>query len=156
MFDGGRAARRTFPVFEGELMKFTIRTMASLSALTVACMTFSSHAQTTPAAVDVPKNPCVKPSDYKPIDATSAEMARVTKRVDAYKNCINDYAKGANGKAADLASQAQAYQEAGNQAIDEFNAFVAELNKNNKGGDPSSPDRPKAPAPTSAPSMNRY
>jgi hypothetical protein len=139
-------------------MKLTIRTMASMSALTVACMTFSSRAQTPPAAADIPKNPCAKPSDYVPMDGTSAEMARVTKRVDAYKNCINDYSKGVNGKAADLVSQAQAYQEAGNQAVDEFNAFVAELNaKTNKGSGPASPDRTKVPPPTtSAPSMNKY
>lgn len=135
-------------------MKFTIRTMASLSALTVACVAFSSHAQTPPA--DIPKNPCAKPSDYVPMDGTSAEMARVSKRVDAYKNCINDYSKGVNGKAAELVSQAQAYQDAGNQAVDEFNAFVAELNsKTNKGGGAS--DRPKVP-PTSGggSSMNKY
>jgi hypothetical protein len=140
-------------------MKFTIRTMASLSALAAACATFSSHAQTTaPAAADIPKNPCVKPSDYVPLDGTSAEMARVTKRVDTYKNCINDYSKGVNGKANELASQAQAYQDAGNQAVDEFNAFVAELNsKTNKGVGASSPDRPKVPPPAGGgSSMNKY
>jgi hypothetical protein len=122
-------------------MRLKTTTIAALALCTFA---WSAAAQTP--APPVPPNPCEKPTDYVPIEGTSDQMARVQKRMDAYHVCINDYVKGVSGKAKDLVAQAQAYQEAGNSAINTYNEYVQEMNKRIKSdGDK---DKPSAPTTT--------
>jgi hypothetical protein len=117
----------------------------SIAALALCTLALSAAAQ-SPAAPAVPPNPCEKPTDYVPVEGTSDQMARVQKRMDAYHTCINDYVKGVSGKAKDLVAQAQAYQEAGNTAINTYNEYVQEMNKRIKSdGDK---DKPSAPTTT--------
>jgi hypothetical protein len=108
-------------------MKVTIRTLAALSAVVVAGTFAAAHAQTAAAPVIAPSN-CEKPADYVPLDNSSTQMARIQRRVDAYKKCVNDYAQVNNAQAQEHAVQAKAYQDAANKAIEEYNAFVNELN----------------------------
>jgi hypothetical protein len=110
--------------------------LRSFAALSLFALVGVAHAQTPAAApaVTVPPNPCEKPSDYVPVGGgNSGDIAKISKRIDTYKVCINTYAQGNNAKAAELAAQAQAYQEAGNKAIDEFNTYVQAINAKTNG-----------------------
>ena len=132
-------------------MTKTLRSFAVLSLFAVVGAA-RAQAPATPAAapaVAVPANPCEKPSDYVPIGGgTSTDMARISKRIDQYKTCINTYSTTQNSKAAELAQQAQAYQDAGNKAIDEFNSYVQEMNKKTNSGSTAAP-APQGGAPDS-------
>jgi hypothetical protein len=122
----------------GEFMTKSIRSFAALSLTLSICAIGTVHAQTPAAApaapVAVAPNPCETPSDYVPVGGGSgSDIAKITKRIDAYKVCVNDYSQSENAKAADLVKQAQAHQDAGNKAIDDYNTYVQAMNKKTNG-----------------------
>ncbi len=103
----------------------TIRSSVVLSTLLLAG---SAHAQQA-AVADIPPYDCKKPGEYQPIDKSGPEQARFVKRRDAYKTCVDEYAKVARAKVAELSAEADAWNAAGNKAIDEFNAYVQQSNQ---------------------------
>ena len=92
------------------------------------------HAQqpATATAVDVPPMKCDKPNRLAQDNPSSAEISRIQKEVEAYKNCVNSYAKLNADKAQALIAQANAYRDAANNAIGEYNDYATELNARSK------------------------
>ena len=126
-------------------MHSTVRTAAlRTTALTslATCALAGSIALTLPAraqdaagagaAVVVPAMTCEKPGAL-PLDRASPDMGRFQKRMDAYQGCVNEYARAQAAKANAYAAQSRAYGEAANKTIDDFNAYVADLNERTKG-----------------------
>ena len=59
-----------------------------------ACAAFAQ--QPAPAAASagvIPTMNCEKPGDSAGIEPSNAQVVRFQKKVDAYKNCVNEYAK---------------------------------------------------------------
>jgi hypothetical protein len=109
---------------------------SSLAALVLCAGALPAYAQTPPT---VPPMQCDKPSDYVPVGGGTAEQQnRVKKRMETYKTCVNDYATGLDAKIKDLTAQAQAYQDAANKAVTDYNAYnkdmVARLNSTDSNG----------------------
>ncbi len=103
--------------------------LVSLAMLSVGLATTAHAQQPAPAAaVDIPPMNCDKPTPLIEENPSNATLTRMQKRVEAYKNCVNDYAKANGAKAQELVAQANAYREAANHAIEEYNAFANELN----------------------------
>jgi hypothetical protein len=98
---------------------------SSLAALVLCGSTLTAFAQTPPV---VPPMPCEKPSDYVPVGGGTAEqMNRVKKRMETYKNCVNDYATSLNAKIQEMSAQAQAYQDAANKAVNDYNSYNKDM-----------------------------
>ncbi len=100
-------------------------------ALVAGCLATAAHAQ-QPAPVVVEPMKCDKPTRLMSDNPSSAEVSRAQKEVEAYKNCVNAYAKSNADKAQALIAQANAYREAANSAIGEYNDFATELNARSK------------------------
>lgn len=109
-------------------MNPTFRSSIALATLVVAGAVQPASAQDAAAVVVAPMN-CPKPGDFAPVDRASPEMTRFQKRLEEYKNCVFAYTKTNGAKASDFAAQSRAYADAANGAIDDYNAYVTELNK---------------------------
>ena len=103
-------------------------------ALVAGCLATATYGQQpSPATtVDVPPMKCEKPTRILQENSSSAEISRMQKEIDAYKKCVNDYAKLNDDKAQALIAQANAYREAANHAIGEYNDYAIELNVRTK------------------------
>ena len=111
-----------------------------------ACAAFAQ--QPAPAAASagvIPTMNCEKPGDSAGIDPTHAQVVRFQKKVDAYKDCVNDYVKAMGAKANEYSALAKTYIDAGNGAIQNYNAYVNALNAQSGGAD-STGSVPQAPA----------
>ena len=106
--------------------------------LTAVCSIDAMAQQPAPGApVVVAPMDCPNPGS-PPLDKASPGMARFSKRVEEYKVCVNKYAAANGAKANEFADQARAYSDAANKAIDDYNAYVTQLNestKSDKSGD---------------------
>lgn len=106
-----------------------------LAAALVACASAASAQQaasgsTNPSAV--PAMNCEKPGDSAGIEPSNAQQQRFQKKVDAYKVCVNDYAKAMGAKANEYVDLARSYSNAANGAIESYNAYVTALNEKQK------------------------
>ncbi len=129
---------------------------ASAAAL-LALFALPLHAQQTTTApvapatttVAVPPMQCEKPADAPLLEPSSAQLKRFQKQVDDYKTCVNEYSRSMGAKSNEAADQARAFAAAANGAIDNYNAYVTDLNARTKGetGElkqgPSSGNKPK-------------
>jgi hypothetical protein len=110
-------------------MSSTIRTAASVSALAFLTCALPVRAQQPASAAAVPPPACEKPADFAPLDRSDHRaMTRFQKGLDDYKTCIGDYSKTNGAKANELAAQSRVYADAANKAIDDFNAYIQEMN----------------------------
>ena len=110
------------------------RLIAAFVSSALAAIAFSAAAQTpdAPAAVVVAPMNCPKPGEFAPVDQQSAEATRFRKRLEEYKTCVQSYTKTNSAKANEFAAQSRAYGDAANKAIDDYNAYVTELNAKQK------------------------
>ncbi len=109
------------------------RILVPLAALAFGVAASATAQQPAPAAaVDVPPINCEKPTPLLEESPSNATIARQQKRLEAYKNCVNDYVKTNSEKAQELVGQANAYRDAANKAIDQYNAYATELNARTK------------------------
>ena len=105
-----------------------------------------ASASASPSVVVPPMN-CPKPSDFMPNFKTTQELNRFNKSLDVYKSCVNDYVKANSTKATELAAQANAYNDAANDQIKGFNAYMVELNEASKAAGDKSPTTNQGSAP---------
>ncbi len=89
--------------------------LASLVGAAVLAAPVIATAQGNPA---VPKNPCVKPEEFPGKLATDQRRKSWQKSVDDYGACIKKYS-------ADQRQIVEAAMKAGNDAVEEYNQFVA-------------------------------
>ncbi|HEY2864109.1 MAG TPA: hypothetical protein VGK37_10870 [Casimicrobiaceae bacterium] len=104
---------------------FLFTSIAAL-ALVAPCATAQTPAPANPApqataasSVKVPPNNCVKP-EFPGALASNSRIVTFNKEVAAYGDCIKKYI----GEVKDIALAATT---AGNGAIDEYNAYMADL-----------------------------
>ena len=127
-------------------MKF--HTFMLASAFTAFSSTaLAQQAAAGPATpVTIPAMTCENPGEGAGIEPSYAQVQRFQKRIDAYKSCVNDYAKAMGAKASEYADVAKTYTNAGNAAIESYNAYVTGLNAKQKSADGGD----ARPAPSSA------
>jgi hypothetical protein len=113
--------------------------------------TYAQQAQSdSPSTANVPSHKCEKPTGGPGLDKNNYErQQRFQKKVDVYKDCINVYTKDMDKKAGEHYELGKQYQEAGNAAINEYNAYVTGLNAQygDKGSDSKSAPSEAVPAP---------
>jgi len=87
------------------------------SHLVIAAVILSCLSATPSLAhEDEPKHDCIKP--YKPANFNNQEEYNSFRReVDAYKECIEDFAK-------EQEAAAKVHQDAANAAVDEWNSYL--------------------------------
>jgi hypothetical protein len=112
-------------------MLLQIRRTAIASATLLLALTAPSYAQ-EPTTVAAPPVDCQKPGDFAPLDRSSPEAAKFQKKLEEYKNCVGVYARTNGAKANELAAQSRVYSDAANKSIDDYNAYVVQLNEKTK------------------------
>jgi len=122
------------------------------AALTLSAMASVGYAQQAPSPPDpativIPQPACEKPPTNPGLGATQAEQVRWNKRVNAYGKCIQEYTKNIEATAKQWDAIAQKYIDSSVKAADDFNAYIAQVRKENDEEDPDA--TPKAgPAPS--------
>ena len=111
------------------------RIFLSLPFAFAACAAFAQQPAPAVASAEAvaPMN-CEKPGDSAGIELSNAQVVRFQKKLDAYKNCVNEYAKAMGAKANEHAGLAKNYAAAANGAIEDYNVYATALNAKN-GGD---------------------
>ena len=123
-------------------------TLMAAAVITMASTVTANAQSVSPSDISVPTHTCEKPTGGPGLDKSNYErQQRFQKKVDAYKDCINTYTKEMGNRAQDQYDLGKKYQEAGNAAINEYNAYVTDLNKNygEKDGSSSKQDVPVPP-----------
>ena len=106
------------------------------AASAAACVTFTATAQQPAAApvADVPAMKCEKPGNV-PGQAMMADQSirrRYEREVKTYGDCVKAYVAERQTAAKTLQQSAQANADAGNAAVNEYNALMKQLNDANK------------------------
>jgi hypothetical protein len=116
-------------------MQSRIVRTAVVSATIALAFVASSYAQDpapAPAPLAAPPMDCQKPGDFAPLDRSSPEAGRFQKKLEEYKVCVGAYARTNGAKANELAAQSRVYSDAANKAIDDYNAYVTQINDKTK------------------------
>ena len=100
-------------------MMFRIAVAHTLAAIAFTASIASAQQPVAPAAPAVPAMTCVKP-DLPNALADSRRLERFNKEGKAYSDCIKKYVE-------ETKAVSDAMIEAGNKAINEYNAFAAEV-----------------------------
>ena len=131
-------------------MKYTPLMLAGL--VSAAC--FTAFAQQSSAPVAIPPHNCEKPAGGPGVQPTYEQTQRFQKKVDAYKDCINKYVSEMRKQADEHLEITKKYQDAGNAAVGEYNAYVTDLNtqlgskdKNSSGLSAQPPTQTPSPPP---------
>ncbi len=103
-----------------------VRTVVVAATITLTFVASSYAQDPAPTTVTAPPMDCQKPGDTVP--SAGAEVGRFQKRLEDYKNCIGAYSRTNGAKANELAAQSRVYGDAANKAIEDYNAYVAQLN----------------------------
>ena len=117
----------------------------------VSALSLAAAAQQAAGPVTPPAHQCEKPVGGPGIDPTFEQQKRFQKKVDTYKECINKYVGEKKALADEHFEIAKKYQEAGNAAIGEYNAYVTDLNAQYGNKDKDSKGlstQPSAPPPS--------
>lgn len=120
-------------------------------ACLVSAMSLAAAAQQAPGTVTPPAHQCEKPVGGPGINPTFDQQKRFQKKVDTYKECINKYVDEMKVRSDEHFEITRKYQEAGNAAVSEYNAYVTSLNAQygNKDQDSKAPStQPAAPPPS--------
>ena len=121
-----------------------IETIAIISFAVVTC---AVHAQQPAApATSIPPLNCEKPGDGPGIQPTYEQQKRFQKSVESYKNCVDKYAAEMKKAADEHFEITKKYQEVGNAAIGEYNAYATQLNAQAGNKDEAGSGRPSVPA----------
>jgi hypothetical protein len=113
---------------------------SSLAALVLGASA-PVFAQTPPA---VPPMACEKPADYVPVGGgTGEQQNRIKKRMDSYKTCVNNYVTSLNAKTAEMNAAMQAYQDAANKAVNDYNTYNKDM-VTRMNGQESGPEAPSS------------
>jgi hypothetical protein len=127
------------------------RWISLTAALTLGGIASICHSQQTvappdPATLVIPQPDCAQPATRPSLGANGAEQAKWQKRVDTYTKCIKDYVKNNETLARQWDAVAQKYLDSNVKVADTFNAYMAEVRKENDEDDGSAPAA--CPAPT--------
>lgn len=128
-------------------MKYADLMLAGL----VSAVCFMAAAQQSPAPFTIPAHNCEKPAGGPGVQPSYEQTQRFQKKVDAYKDCINKYASDMRKQADEHLEITKKYQDAGNAAINEYNAYVTDLNAQYGNKEPNS-SGPSTQPPARAPS----
>lgn len=105
-----------------------------IMAVGFAAISLQASAQQSPPSVTIPPHACEKPVGGPGVQPTYEQQKRFQKKIETYKDCINKYVGEMKRQADEYFEINKKYQEAGNAAINEYNAYVTEFNAQNVSG----------------------